>query len=341
MPSPNGQILDGFGGGAIAITAKVTINPGDSIDLPLDALRNTLGETILLDTLRWTADAQNQVESSDPPTTAVGFVGASVAAAIRLGDKVMTAGEIPLYALGRPAGLDVESMVLGVADVVNTQMLLGSYCSGVWAFDHPLQLDGDAAISLHLANKGLLNLPVTVSIAFTGRAGGVLPQSRWIPYTAAWVPAAFDPKVPTATVPTIVTSTERDLINRAPNVLHISRMLGRIFRAGIVGTNVTLNAEATFPSIQEVIGGLPFSNFFPNAVDSFLTINMRDSHGNDNIPFDLPFRQVFAPETRSWECPHDLSPNAYYLAQLTLNVPGLTTDTSIQPVISMTGSWES
>lgn len=335
----NPRILDGYGGGAIAIVAKVTLNPGDSIDLPLDALRNTSGDTVLIDALRWTADAQQQVESADPPTSAVGFVGGAVAAAIRLGENPITAGEIPLYALGEPAGLDVESMILGVADVATTEMLLGSYASGVWAFDHPLQLDENESIALHLSNRGLLNIPVTVSIAFTGRSGPDLPQSRWIPYTAAWVPPAFDPNVPTSTVPTIVNSTERDLINRAPTVLHVARFIGRIMRLGIVGTTTTLNAEATFPSIEEVIGGLPFTNWFPGAVDSFLTVTMRDYRGNDNVPIDTPFRQVFEPESRLWECPHDLEMNGYYLVQLTLNLPVIK-DTSIQPVISMTGSYE-
>jgi hypothetical protein len=337
--APNPYIIDGYGGGAVAITAIVTLQPGDAVDLPLDALRNTFGEVVLLDTMRWTADAVQKVESSDPPTTAVGFVGAGVSASMRIGDRPMTAGEVPLYVLGTPAGLDVESMILGVADGVNTEMLLGSYASGVWAFEQPLQLDEQESISLHISNSGLLNLPVTVSIAFTGRVGEDLPPSRWVPYTAAWLPPSLDPNAPTATVPTIVTSTERDLINRARSTLFVSRFIGRILRLGVVGTTTTINAETTFPPIEGAISGLPNSNWFPSAVDSFLTVSMRDSRGNDNIPLDTPFRMVFAPKTRSWECPHEVESNGYYLAQLTLAVPAVK-DTSIQPVISMTGSWQ-
>jgi hypothetical protein len=336
--APNPYILDGYGGGAIAITAEVVLDPGDSIDLPLDALRNTFGEVVLLDTLRWTADAQQSVESSDPPTSAVGFVGSAVGISMRIGDRPMTAGEIPLFTLGRPAGLDVESMVLGVADDGGTEFLLGGYCSGVWAFDEALQLDANESISLHLTNKGLLNLPVAVSIAFTGRVGNDLPRSRWVPYTAVWVSPSLDPNVPTANVPTIVTSTERDLINRAPGTLQISSFIGRIVRLGVVGTTLTLNAESTFPSIEEIIGGLPNTNWFPGAVDSAILVSMRDSRGNDNVPLDTPFRQVFEPESRSWVCPHELEPNGYYLVQLTLTPP-VVKDTSIQPIVSMTGAW--
>jgi hypothetical protein len=65
---------------------------------------------------------------------------------------------------------------------------------------------------------------------------------------------------------------------------------------------------------------------------------MRDSRGNDNVPFDTPFRQVFEPESRSWTCPHELETNGYYLVQLTFGVPAVK-DTSIQPIISMTGAW--
>src|SRR3972149_4999624 len=71
--APNPRILPGYGGPLVAITAQATLNPGDSIDLPIDALRNNLGENVLLDTLRWTIDAQQQVESADPPTSPVGF----------------------------------------------------------------------------------------------------------------------------------------------------------------------------------------------------------------------------------------------------------------------------
>ena len=49
--APNPRILPGYGGTLIAITAQATLNPGDSIDLPVDALRNGLGEHVLIDAL--------------------------------------------------------------------------------------------------------------------------------------------------------------------------------------------------------------------------------------------------------------------------------------------------
>ena len=339
------RILPGHGGDAVAITASVTLSPGDSIDLPIDALRNGLGELVLLTALRWTIDAQQQAESANPPTSPVGFPGAGVTISIRHGENPITAGEVPLYCLGLAIGQDVEHAILGVADDTNTEMLLGAYASGTWRFDHPLELDLGAAISVHLTHHGLLNLPVVVSLALTGRVGGGIPRSRWLPYVAAFVPPAFNPAAPTATAPTITTSTERDLVNRAPTDLEISRFVGRLLRLGVsgnpLGTGVVQqNAERVFPSVEETISGQPTTEWFPGAVDAFMTVTVRDSRANDNVPIALPFRQVFEPETRAWECPHTMEPNGYYIVQLTLSVPTVI-DASLQPAITMIGSWES
>jgi hypothetical protein len=345
MPNPSDRILPGYGGDAVAIVGIVTLNPGDSIDLPADALRNGGTMPVLLDALRWTIDAQQQAEAADPPTVPVGLPGAGVRISIRYGDNPITAGEIPIYCLGTSEGQDVEHAILGVADDTDTEMLLGAYSSGVWRFDHPLSFDPGSAFSVHLTHSSLQNLPIKVSLALTGRVGSELPRSRWIPYVATFVPPAFDPTIPTATAPTIVDSTERDLVNRAPAPLQISRFIGRLMRLGVTGaplggSSVVQNQERVFPSVEEQISGQPTTEWFPSAVDSFLTITMRDSRANDNIPVALQFRQVFEPETHAWECEHQLEPNGYYIVELTLAVPAVTTDASIQPAISMVGSWE-
>jgi hypothetical protein len=342
--APNPRILPGYGGSLVAITAQATLNPGDSIDLPIDALRNNLGENVLVDTLRWVIDAQQQVESADPPTSPVGFPGAGVTISMRFGDKPLTGGEVPIYCLGPAVGQDVETSILGVADDTTTEMLLGSFSSGVWELDHPMSMDQGQALSIHLTHHGLLNLPCVVSLALTGRAGRDLPRSRWLPYVAAWVPPAFDPTVPTSVAPTIVVSTERDLVNRTGTTLEIARFIGRLMRLGVSGSplggaNVVQNAEKVFATVQGGISDQPTSEWFPSALDSFLTITMSDSRANDNIPVAQQFRMVFEPERRSWECPHELEENGYYIAELTLTVPAVL-DASVQPSIAMIGSWE-
>lgn len=344
MPSSDPRIIDGYGGDAAAITAQVTLNPGDSIDLPADALRNGLGESTLIDTLRWTIDAQEQVESSDPPTGTVGFPGGSVRITIKFGDAQLTGGEIPLYNLGVSTGQDVEHAILGVADDTNTEMLLGAYASGVWVFDHPMTMDAGETLSIHLSHSGVQNLPCVVSLALTGRVGRDLPRSRWLPYIATWNSPALNPATPTATAPVIITSTERDLVNRAGSTIQISRLIGRVMRLGVSGNplgtgSVVQNNERVFPSVEEGISGQPNSNWFPGAVENFLTIVMRDSRSNDNIPTAVPFRQAFEPESHSWECPHELEAYGYYIVQLSLAVPTVI-DAGLQPVISMIGSWE-
>jgi hypothetical protein len=344
MPSSDLRILPGYGGDLVAVTAQATLNPGDSIDLPVDALRNGLGEHILVESLRWTVDAQEQVESADPPTSVVGFPGAGIGVSIRFGDKPITGSEVPIYCLGKAVGQDVETAILGVADDTNTEMLLGAFASGVWDFDHPLSMDPGEALSVHLTHQSLLNLPVVVSLALTGRAGRDLPHSRWLPYVASWVPPAFNPHDPTATVPTIVTSTERDIVNRTPSILHVHRFIGRLLRLGVsgnpLGTGVVQqNAEKVFATVEGGISDQPTSEWFPGAVDAFMTATIHDSRANDNVPVALPFRQIFEPETRAWECPHELDENGYYIVQLSLAVPTVL-DAQVQPSIAMIGSWE-
>ena len=339
------RILPGYMGDPVAMTAQVTLNPNDSVDIPVDALRNVLGQRVNLAAMRWTLDAQQAVAATaDPPTVSIGFPGLGITTSVKFGGRSLTAGEVPLYCLGAAIGQDVEHAILGVATNPNTETLLGATASGVWPFDHPLTLDAGEAVSIHLTHKGLLNLPVVVSLALTGRSGRDLPNSRWLPYAAAWIPPALNPATPTAGNPTVVTSTERDLINQTASPLQVSRFIGRLLRLGVVGaplggSTTTQNAEQVFPPVSQAIAGQPNTEWFPGALDSFLTFSLRDSRANDNVPVALPFRTVFEPESRAWQCPHVLDPSAYYIAQLSLSTP-VVVDSSVQPAIAMIGSYE-
>lgn len=343
MPQ-NDRILEGYSGSLVAISAQATLNPGDSIDLPVDALRNGLGELLNIEHFRWTVDAQQQVESSDPPTSAVGFPGGGIEVTIRFGDRPITGGQVPLYCLGTAEGQDVEHSILGVADDTNTEMLLGAFSSGVWKLDHPMTMDVGDAISVHVTHQGILNLPAVVTFVLTGRAGPDIERSKWLPYVASWSPPSLNPNTPTSTVPVIVTSSERDLVNRVPGTLHVSRFIGRLMRLGVTGNplgtgSVIQNGEKVFATLEGGISDQPTTEWFANAVDSFLKITLRDSRANDNIPGGTQFRQVFEPQSRAWECPHTLEESGYYIAQLVLSVPAVL-DAALQPAISMVGFWE-
>lgn len=345
-PDETPRILEGYAGSPIALVASVTLQPGDSIDLPADALRNGFGERILLDEFRWAADAQRSTDTTDPPTSVVGAPGASVSITISAEGRQITAGFVPLYCLGRAEGQDVEHVVLGLATGGATACrALGAYASGEWRFDHPLEMQPGEAFSLHLTHTGLQNLPITVSFVIAGRMGADLPASRWLPYVASWTPPSIDPSAATATVPVNVTSTERDLVNRSGTRLRVHRLIGRILRQdvalrpGAAGTAYTKNMEQVFSTVEGAYSDQPSSRIFPNAVDAFLTMTMRDSGANDNVPAALPFRQVFEPGTRAWECESDLDPSGYYTVDLDFAVPAIL-DSAIQPSIAMIGSYE-
>jgi len=342
------RILPGYGGALVAITAQVTLNPGDSIDLPADALRNGLGLPVLVDSFRWTADAQQNVGTTDPPASSIGNLGmpgAGVTASIKVENQAITAGEIPLYCLAASAAADVEHSILGVqTGGANAEIQLGAFSGGIWTFDHPFSMDVQETLTVHLTHRNLLNLPVVVTLSLAGRAGLDLPRSNWLPYVSSWIPATFNPSFPTSTAPLVITSTERDLINRAPAPVYISRFIGRLMRIGVsgnpIGTGaIQQNQDRVFPSVEEAISGQPTSEWFPGAVENFMGMTLRDSRANDNVPTAIPFRLIFEPERHSWECPHVLDPGGYYVAQATLSVPTVI-DQAIQLAVSMVGSWE-
>lgn len=343
LPDQTPRILDGYEGAPIALIAQITLNPGESIDLPADALRNLSGDRIVLDCMSWVADAQQSLDTTDPPTVTVGAPGASISLTIATEGRQITAGFVPLYNLGAAVGQDVEHAVLGVATGGASAMrLLGAYASGLWEFDHPLELPPGGAFAMHLTHTGLLNLPIVLSIAFHGRQGKDVPSSRWVPYVASFV-TSFTPGDATATVPLTETSTERDLVNRAGKKLHVHRFVGRLLRQNVEllpgATAYLKNMEQVFPTVQGSESDTPSSRLFANALDSFLTLTIRDSGSNDNVPVAIPFRQVFEPESREWEVESDLEPSGYYTAELTLSVPAII-DSTIQPSIAMIGSYE-
>lgn len=344
IPDETPRILEGYEGSPIALIAQITINPGESIDLPADALRNLSGDRIVLDCMSWVADAQQSLDTTDPPTVTVGAPGASISLTINSEGRQITAGFVPLYNLGESVGQDVEHAVLGVATGGASAMrLLGAYSSGLWKFDHPLELRPSEAFAMHITHTGLLNLPIVLSIAFHGRQGKDVPSSRWVPYVASWV-TSFNPSDATATVPLTSISTERDLVNRAGKQIRVHRFIGRLLRQDIAldpsGAAAYLkNAEQVFPTVEGTRSDTPSSRFFANAVDSFLTITVRDSGSNDNVPVAIPFRQVFEPEAREWEVESDLEPSGYYTVELNLAVPAII-DSTIQPSIAMIGSYE-
>ena len=338
------RILDGYAGSPVTLVAQVTLEPGDSIDLPADALRNGFGERILLDSLSWAADAQQSLDTTDPPTVTVGAPGASISATISLNGRQITGSFVPLYCLGTSIGQDVEHVVLAIATGGATACrLLGAVSSGFWRFDHPLDLLAGDALALHLTHTGLQNLPIVVSISVAGRMGEDLPRSRWIPYIASWLPPAIDPNTPTATVPVTVTSTERDLVNRAGQTIRVHRLIGRLLRQDVTltpaATAYMKNLEQVFPTVDGTEADTPSTRLFANAVDGFLTMTVRDSGANDNVPVALPFRMVFEPESRAWECDADLESSGFYTVELTLDVPAIK-DSAIQPAIALIGSYE-
>ncbi len=344
-PDQTARILEGYSGRPVALVAQVTLQPQDSIDLSADALRNGFGERLLIDSISWVADAQQSLDTTDPPTVTVGAPGSSVSVTMSIGARQITAGFVPLYCLGKAEGQDVEHSVLALATGGATACrLLGAYASGVWNLDHPLEMMVGDAIGMHLTHTGLQNLPIVVSFALRGRMGPDVPSSRWIPYVSNWTAGSLVPTAPTATVPVVKTSTERDLVNRSGTRLRVHRLVGRLMRQGVsflpAATAYTKNVEEVFPTVEGTLSDTPSLRLFANAVDSFLTMTMRDSGSNDNVPVALPFRAVFDPDTRSWECDSDLDPSGYYIVELSLAVPGITTDSAIQPSIAMIGSYE-
>lgn len=341
-----------FQGYPVILTAQVTLQPQESIDIPPNSLRNQTAFPIYIHSLRWIANdtSVDTTETTSPTGVQQNILAGSLAQLMmQYEDIPITAQYTPLYALGRSEGQISEQEAVGTTYGNGNFVARGSYASGEWRFSHPLRLDPGAAISARLLHTQQINDTVNVTLVLAGRGG--VPRNdkgaRRVPYIATWIPPGMNPAAATATSPVVAISTNRDLVNHSGRKLFVQRFEGRLLRLQL-GNATPLSVDWVWPPppYRTLLGGT--TGNFGVGQDGALSIIMHDSKGNGSIlpgsnGLGAPFRMIFDPVTRSWECPHIMDEEDYYIAQLTLSnsfSSAAVLGTTIQPVVSLIGYQE-
>lgn len=325
----------------VSLVAQLPLNPDESGAMPLDTLRNSTDLPMEIHGMRWTIDAQIPeyrltVGETGSVTNASLAIGSLIEASLSVGETQLTAQQVPLYLFGRSDAEDIAQVPVG--GKVTSETSRGSYCSGIWRFDYPMRLMPGEAISAQLQHKGLVQGgPAVTTLAFVGRAigRGSRMAPRRFPYVAPFAPPAIDASTASSTAPIIITSTERDLVNKSGKSIVVHRFVGRCATLNFPFFTITnfpnFNIDWVFPPQQFQTST---NNAFTDPAQSLVLLSMRSSDGIATISNPTAFRQVFEPNSRSWECTHILPPDSYYIAQFTIN-SGLTG--YIQPAMAMIG----
>lgn len=345
----SGASPEGFRGYPVALSAQVSLNPSEPLDLPPESFTNQTAFPIDLYSMRWIIDADGPnaaIFSTADLSTVV--AGAGIEAMIQLGDRPLTVQFVPLYLFGKADSQIAEQQIVQATLSGFDPAQIhdgGSLCSGQWNFDYPLTLEPGETLNIRLLHKNLVGRTIVTTIVFAGRGGfaGQNRTRRRVPYVATWIPPPFNPASPTAASPSVAISTPRDLVNKSGGPISVRRFVGRLLR--------TFPADASKAIFDAVVSpqtlAIPFGDITV-PIDAFLTVVANDSRGNAVVAagannLGAPFRLVFEPTTRAWEVPHHLEPDDYYLFKLTLS--DTTPDaailgTSVQPAIAMIGYQE-
>jgi hypothetical protein len=290
----------------VSLTGSITLNPGESKVVNVDALRNLGKQPIAIHEIKFVAStltavtpiaffAPSELElalgpgGKAPPATA-----AALEASIRVGDLAVTRAPVPVNLLGPRRCSFMESLgSTGTMEASATAQFTFGLIHHVWRLDSPIILKGGQFLEVTLGHRNFFSYGLTAYVVASGRVLPTMPKTMHLPYVASFTPASFD-----ATARIIKTSTERDLVNDLGVPLNVKRFTGR----------VTTTMSAGAGALTEVNAGLN---------SSALTLKMRSFSGVKTVQHATPFENVFDVMTAAWECPHTLPPGGYWIAELT------------------------
>lgn len=305
-------------GTPISLTGSVTLNPGESKPVNVDALRNPSKLPIAIHEIKFVSTTNGVVASQlffangggAPPTSS-----AIMEASIHLGDHAITRAPTPVNLLGVRRSAVVE--VLGEVSADGTGKNFG-LSHQTWRLDAPLILRGGQSLLVKLGHRNFFPYPITGYVSMSGRFLSAMPRTMHVPYVAPFVPTAFIPNVGT-TDSLVRISTERDLVNELKTPLRVRRFTGRI--------------SSTFATTQ-------LWDVIPTINAYLLTVQMRSSGGVPTVRRDTPFELVFDAETAAWECPHVLPPEGYWIATLKCATTGANEGVQALSAIALHGTRE-
>lgn len=275
----------------VLMSDQVTVPAGGEQPFSSQAYLNNRGVPVLV-------SAMNVFTSSVPTVLGTLMMNGTIAiqAAIkrRGGAYVpLTRGYVPVWSLARSQDRLADFFAASLA---------GEASAMTWRFPHPLQLDPGDMIETQVKHLGMINLPITVSVSYSG-ADGSSPVRR-IPYAVGWQSTDFDyAQAGTDMSPTdaLMNDLNRDFI--------VDRIIGRFASSEFIYT-----APGELPQMLTALTYGDFGDVTNQGTISAL-IRLSLSQQRAILRDFTPFRSVFG-QAASIESPFVLAPKDYLIAEI-------------------------
>lgn len=288
MQAPVEAYIDGS---PISLIASVTLQANSSDSPNIAALKNPTPHPIEISEIRFHAN-------SDSYALSCAVIGAKfqLGGATAISDayvplwlfdqsRQLTFGESFQYAAGRPD--------------------FNSEAEYVWRLNTPLLILSGEVFNVSFQHYGLLPDDVQVDVTYGGRVlvGHPLPRTRVVPFVSFWqgnsLDLTFATTDPFPTLDTVETdSTELDLVNSSSSRVTLHKLTGRL---------VTVNSNESNTS---------FSDEVQPIIDSMFNVDVRSSKGYEVTQGLVPFRLMFARDTRAFDGHFILDPGDYIIARV-------------------------
>ncbi len=267
----------------VHLTGFVVLRANTSGSVPAAALKNPMNQDMELLEIKFELSGPRQTAS------AAGVFGGTISCELSLGSHKITNGSVPCWNFGRAENLEGEVK----SDTTDTL----DFASFSWRLPRPLFIPAGAVVIPTFTHNGYIPQAVTVRVGYSCRTVFTKPKRIYVPWVAKYVSKAFNPLTDADTD----LSSELDLVNSNPEVLHLQRLTGRLLFLGS-SDGVPLTS-----SVQPMSLGA-----------QYMTLRITDSYGRPIVRNYSTFDSVFNAQTRSWEMEGDaeLDPEAYYLVNL-------------------------
>ncbi len=286
----------------VHLSGSVVMPSGSNGTVPPAALKNPMGADMEILEIKFELSAA-VVGGAFP------VMGGTIWCELVMGSYKLTNGAIPVWNFGRVENFGGESK----ADSTD---LIG-FESYSWRLPRPLFVPAGAVVTPNFTHTGFFKQTINARIGYSARTVTKKPKQICMPWVAKYASTVFNP----ISAAGVDTSSELDLVNPNPEVLHLQRFVGRTAQISSEGITSDDPTQPAFGS-------------------QYLNLRMTDSYGRPIIRNYTPFRMAFGSLTRSWEMDNgaELDPESYYLVNLRKDAMTVATAGAAgQAFISMVG----
>lgn len=263
----------------IHLSSSLVLRSGGTGTVPAAAMKNPMGQDMEILEIKF------EISGAFSGAASVAF-GGTIWCDLTMGGVKLTNGAIPVWNLGRAENLTAEIKLDDAG--------LFDFASYSWRLPRPLFVPAGAVVVPKFVHVGFVPAALNVRVGYSARTVTTKPKRFYVPWAAKYVSKSFNP----LTAADVDLSSELDLVNPHPEVLHLQRMTGRTLYIDA--------AAVTSENLPESFGS------------QYLVMRMTDSYGRPIVRSYTPFRLVFGALTRSWEMDNgaQLDPEAYYVVNL-------------------------